>query len=86
MIDENKLKVLEKKANNLKRLRKLQNEILSNCAYSDQEANMQLNRLEKMNTGQKEKAIINGLWNIRQKLGKDLLDEIEKIIKVKDDK
>jgi len=78
------LKDLELKAKRLTALRKIQNEILANCSYSNQEMNMQLSRLEKMNTSQEEIFIISKSWEYRQKKGKELLKELEEYLRNQD--
>jgi len=75
------LKDLELKAKRLTALRKIQNEILANSAYSNQEMNMQLSRLEGMGTSQEELFIITKSWEYRQKKGKELLKDLEEYLR-----
>ena len=75
------LKDLELKAKRLNALRKIQNEVLANSAYSNKEMETQLSRLEGIGTPQEELFIITKSWEYRQKKGKELLKDLEEYLR-----
>jgi len=79
---KDKLYKLEMKAKQIKRLQKIANTILANGCYHAKESELQIMKAEKtgMLTHEEEK-VVNGSWDLRNKLAKELIKEFGEYIK-----
>jgi hypothetical protein len=71
---------LKHKARILGDLRNVSNEILSNCAYHEKNIEEQSKRIEKLNVPQEEKDIIRDIWELKQQMGKSLMNDAKELI------
>lgn len=88
-----KVRELEQKANIIKRLRRIRNEILSNCAYHDKNSSEQIERLKKLTAPQTEIDFVNRCgfvsFELSQEMLKDyniILDMFESRFNIKEEK
>lgn len=71
----------EKYAKDLKRLRFITNEIMSNCAYSNKNIETQFNKLNKLNVPDWEKQLIKDAWELKHLIGSLLIKDMKHLLK-----
>ena len=75
-----KLLSLELDAKQLKRIRLITNECLSNGAYSQKNIEVQLNKLDALNIPEWEKKILEKAWEVKKMLAHDLFKKLERVL------
>lgn len=74
------LRLIENDVEILKRIRKIQNELLSNCAYSHCNIEQQMQMFEKKKVPSWEREIIQQSYDIRRKKGTELFLQLESLL------
>jgi uncharacterized protein YlaN (UPF0358 family) len=73
------LMLCEKDAERLKLLRKIQNEILVNCAYHDKNREKQLATLRSSGATKEEIKMVISFYDLQEKYGKRLMHRFERL-------
>ena len=64
----------------LSRIRKIMNELLINCAYSEHNIEVQLSKLDRYKVPQWEKDILIKSYEVKRKRGKEIFKQLEELL------